>query len=265
MPVTAPSAVLTLPTAGSAVAPSAVLTLPGAGSATAPSAVLTLPGAGSATAPSAVLTLPGAGSATAPGAVLTVSASGAGQAVDFSDSDNPERDGRYVYLGLFESVIPCWARDDGTTAIVAGVLTGAGLAFIQRENGSGEFVWSLEDGSDWASTSPNTLMTHLTATATRAEEPTPADAGEWFDVLADAVSEGLAFTLTGVLPPLPVLSIPSAGAATAPQAVLSLPSAGAVQMPRMVLRPPGGFPGTVLDAGIELTDGPDGTLTDTPL
>ena len=147
-------------------------------------------------------------------------------AVDFTDSENPDRDGRYVYLGTFESEIPVWARDDGTTAIVADALTGAGMAFIQRDNGSGDYVWQLEDGTDWAMTSPSVLMTHLVAADLRSDEPTPADAGEWFDTLLDDITETITLTLTGLASP-PVIFTPAAGGTPSSPAEVFTPITGA--------------------------------------
>jgi hypothetical protein len=232
-----------------------------------PPAIFTPPSSGSAPdAPGAVFVPPSGGSAPdAPGAVFVPAAAATPVAVVFADTENPDRDGTYVYLGLFETVIPVWARDDGTVAIVSNALDGGGLAFVQRDNGSGEFLWTLEECADFGSTSPSVLLNHLTATATRAEEPTPADAGEWYDTFAEATAESLTFTEIMVAAPGAIFTPPSSGSApSAPGAIFTPPSSGsAPDAPGAIFTPPSS--GSAPDApGAIFTPPSSGSAPDAP-
>lgn len=262
---TAPVAILpTAAGAGSPDEPIVVLAETGAGSPpSSPAAALGAAGGGGAPAsPSVILAEIGdAGAPSSPVAAIAVATSGAELYIDFTDSEYPDRDGRYVYLGLFDSVNPVWARDDGSTAIISGLLTGSGMAFVQRDNGSGQYVWTLEDCSDWATTSPNVILSHLTAVDARSDEPTPADAGEWYDTIADAVTTSLAFSLVGLTAPLPILPSATTGAAPdSPETILaSAAGASAPGSPQPILGVP--LHGVYDTDGVPLTDTDGAILT----
>ena len=139
-----------------------------------------------------------------------------GQSFDFADSENPERDGTYVYLGLYETSIPVWARDDAELSIVDDVLTGAGFYFMQPDGGSG-YVWQLAEATELPAMSPTVWVSQLDPSETRDEFPTPPDYTGW--------AEALTFSaVSGLVNPAAVFTPALGGSPSAPAAVFSAPA-----------------------------------------
>lgn len=158
-------------------------------------------------------------------------AAGAGQSFEFEDSENPERDGTYVYLGLYESEIPVWARDDAELSIEDDVLTGAGFYFMQPDGGSG-YVWELAEATDLPGTSPTVWVTQSEPSEDRDEFPTPPDYTGWDETLSFSAVSGLAS-------PAAVFTPASGGSPSSPAAVFTPISGGGGPTPPPAVYRPG--------------------------
>jgi hypothetical protein len=106
--------------------------------------------------------------------------------------------GRYFLLGTSATLGAAWVleADIGAVSLSGNDLVGAGSVWVQRDGG--DFVWSLESSSNWASVSPTVYLQQAAGASTRAECPTPdsVTAGGWLDVINDIDPEDEGMTIT---------------------------------------------------------------------
>lgn len=104
-------------------------------------------------------------------------------------SEDPSINGDYLFLGMI-GLDRLYGRDLDSVALVGGSLIGGGHVFRQSDTG-GVFPWSLQNSSNWATTSPDTILTQTDAPSDRDTHPDPSAVPVWFDVAADADAEDL--------------------------------------------------------------------------
>lgn len=112
--------------------------------------------------------------------------------ISLTYSEDPSLNGDYVFLGTI-GLDRLYGRDTDTVALVGGILSGAGHLFRQTDTG-GIFPWTLLTSSNWATTSPDTLLTELDAPADRDTHADPSTVPVFYDVSASLDAEGLTIT-----------------------------------------------------------------------
>lgn len=115
-----------------------------------------------------------------------------GYSITLAYPEDPTMNGDYVFLGTI-GLDRLYGRDTDTVALVGGVLSGAGHLFRQTDTG-GIFPWSLMTSTNWATTSPDTLLTELDAPTDRDTHADPSMVPVFYDVPAGLDAEGLTIT-----------------------------------------------------------------------
>jgi len=214
----APTIVFVTPDWSPGAAPTEVHVTPDASPGAAPTVVYVTPDASPGAAPTVVHTAPSGGSIDAPSAVFVPTETAVGFV--FTDDENAGRNGTYLYLGETTGGDPIYARSGDTVTLVAGALDGAGLIFRQEEIPGDGYSWALQDGVDFSSLSPSTLMTQDSPSEARTQYPSPEDVATW---IGDGL-EGFSFVSLGPDAPVAIFSPASLDAGDAPPSIFTPPN-----------------------------------------